>query len=56
MNKYLKILLGLTWLICLTILIVALTDFIPNNIFKSYQITIVITFVILTGLMKEYFI
>jgi len=56
MNKYLKVLLGLVWLIFLTLFIISISNIVPNSIFKSYQITIIIVFVILTGLMKEYLI
>ena len=56
MNKYLKILLGVVWLVCLTVLIIALTDIVPENSLKAFKWYILFAFVLVTGLMKEYLI
>jgi len=54
MNKSIKILLGIAWLVCLSLLIIALTNFIPDNIFQDFKWFILVVFVLLTGAMKEY--
>ena len=56
MKRYLKILLGIVWLICLTALIIALTNILPHNSLKDFQWYILFAFVLVTGLMKEYLI
>lgn len=45
MKKAILISLALIWIISLSILVIALTDLIPNNIFKEYKFIIVIGFI-----------
>ncbi len=56
MNKYLKILIGIVWLICLTVLIISLTNIIPENSLQAFKWYIIFTFILVTGLIKEYLI
>ena len=56
MNKLLKIGLALAWIIVLALFIVAITDFVPGNIFKPFKWYILVAFVILTGATKEYLV
>lgn len=44
--------LVLIWISCLIILIIALTDLIPDNIFTEYRLVVGICFIAITGLIK----
>lgn len=52
MKKIVLIILVLIWIIGLIILIIALTDLVPNSIFKQYRMDVGIGFITLTGLIK----
>ena len=52
MDKTLWILAIIIWLISLSILIIALTDIWPNNMFNNYKLIIGLIFFITTGLLK----
>ncbi len=52
MKKVILISLALIWIISLSILVIALTDLIPNNIFKEYKFIIGIGFITITGFIK----
>jgi len=53
MKKLLLVLPALLWLICLGILIVALTDLLPNNPFREYRLLVGIAFIVITRLIRE---
>jgi len=52
MKKIAMITLGLIWISCLIILIVALTDLYPNNPFKEYRLIAGIGFIAITGFLR----
>jgi hypothetical protein len=52
MKKTILISLTIIWTLCLCILVSALTDLIPNNIFKEYKYIISIGFISITGLIR----
>ena len=52
MKKIAMITLGLIWISCLIILIVALTDLYPNNPFKEYRLIVGIGFIAITGFLR----
>lgn len=52
MKKTTLIIIGLVWILALLILIIALTDLYPHNIFSEYRLIIGIAFISITGLLK----
>ena len=52
MKKIILISLALIWIVSLSILVIALTDLIPNNIFKEDKFIIGIGFISITGFIK----
>jgi hypothetical protein len=55
MKKILLVSIAFIWIGCLIILIIALTDLYPNNIFQEYQLLIGIAFISITGLLRIIF-
>lgn len=49
MKKTILIVLALIWILSLIILIIALTDLVPNNPFKDYRLIVGIIFLAMTG-------
>ena len=49
MKKTIMIFLALIWISSLIILIIALTDLVPNNPFKDYRLIVGIVFLAMTG-------
>ena len=49
MKKIILIVLALIWISSLIILIIALTDLIPNNTFKNYRLIVGMAFLAITG-------
>lgn len=52
MKKITLILLVITWIVFFTILIIALTDFFPDNIFQNYKLVVGISFLAITGFIR----
>ena len=52
MKKYILILLALVWITALAVLIVALTDLVPDNPFVEYRLIVGIGFILLTGFIR----
>jgi hypothetical protein len=52
MKKITLITLSLSWIFCLTILIIALTDVYPDNIFQSYKLVVGIGFLTISGFIR----
>lgn len=52
MKKITLILLAITWIVFFTILIIALTDFFPDNIFQNYKLVAGISFLAITGFIR----
>tara|TARA_R110001592_G_scaffold233310_1_gene490908 strand:+ start:107 stop:286 length:180 start_codon:yes stop_codon:yes gene_type:complete len=46
------IIIALFWISSLAILIISLTDFYPENIFKEHRLIVGIGFITITGLLK----
>jgi hypothetical protein len=44
--------LVLVWILSLTVLIVALTEIYPDNIFKDYRLLVGVGFILITGLLR----
>jgi uncharacterized protein YybS (DUF2232 family) len=40
------------WILSLTVLIIALTDLFPDNIFKNYRLVVGLGFLIITGFIR----
>lgn len=55
MKKILLVSIAFIWIGCLTILIIALTDLYPNNIFQEYQLLVGIAFISITGFLRIIF-
>jgi hypothetical protein len=53
MKKIALIFLALIWLCGLAILIVALTDVYPDNVFVNYRMAVVMSFFTLSGLIRQ---
>jgi hypothetical protein len=51
-KKIKLIIIALIWILSLAILIIALTDLYPENIFKEHRFIIVIAFFTITGFLK----
>lgn len=51
MKKITMITLVVLWISCLIILIIALTDIVPNNVFKEYRLAVGIGFISITGFL-----
>ena len=51
MKKTILISLALIWVSILIILIIALTDLVPNNPFRDYRFIVGIAFIAMTGLI-----
>jgi hypothetical protein len=49
MKKTILIVLALIWISSLVVLIIALTDLVPNNPFMAYRLIIGIAFIAVTG-------
>ena len=52
MKKITLIALSITWILSLTVLIIALTDIFPDNIFKNYRLVVGIGFLSIIGLIR----
>lgn len=52
MKKIALVFLVLIWISSLIILIIALTDLMPENIFKEYRLVVGICFIAITGFIK----
>jgi hypothetical protein len=52
MKKTILIVLALIWISCLIILIIALTDIVPNNPFKDYRYIVGIGFIAISGFIR----
>ena len=52
MKKVILISLALIWILSLSILVIALTDLIPKNIFKEYKFIISIGFISITWFIR----
>jgi hypothetical protein len=52
MKKITFILLAITWIVFFTILIIALTNIFPNNIFQNYKIVVGFAFLAITGFIR----
>ena len=52
MKKITLIALAITWILSLTVLIIALTDLFPDNIFKNYRLVVGFGFLIITALIR----
>ena len=52
MKKIPFIILALIWILSLVILIIALTDLFPNNIFVNYRMLVGIVFIAITGFIR----
>jgi len=52
MKKIALVAIVLLWILCLIILIIALTDLVSNNIFKEYRLAIGIGFIAVTGFFR----
>ncbi len=52
MRNIVLIVLVLIWILCLIILIVGLTNLVPNSIFKDYRLVVGIGFIFVSGLLK----
>ncbi len=49
MKKTVLIFLALIWISSLVVLVLALTDLVPNNPFKDYRLIVGLVFLALTG-------
>ena len=49
MRKTIMIFLALIWISSLIVLVIALTDLVPNNPFKDYRLIVGLAFLALTG-------
>lgn len=49
MKKIILIVIALIWITSLIVLIVALTDLIPDNAFQDYRLMVGIIFIAITG-------
>ena len=52
MKKITLIALAITWILSLTVLIIALTDLFPDNIFKNYRLVVGFGFLTITALIR----
>jgi len=52
MKKIALVFLVLIWISFLIILIIALTDLIPDNVSKEYRLVVGISFIAVTGFIK----
>ncbi len=52
MKKITLIALAIIWILSLTVLIIALTDLFPDNIFRNYRLVAGIGFLAITGIIR----